>query len=91
MRINWKVRAKNPVFWANIALSIVTPILAYLGISWESITTWYALYDIFVQAVSNPVIIVAVIVSVYNALIDPTTKGLSDSEQAMTYTTPKSE
>lgn len=91
MRINWKVRAKNPVFWVNIALSIVTPILAYLGISWESITTWYALYDIFVQAVSNPVIIVAVIVSVYNALIDPTTKGLSDSEQAMTYTTPKSE
>ena len=91
MRINWKVRAKNPVFWVNIALSIVTPILAYLGISWESITTWYALYDIFVQAVSNPVIIVAVIVSVYNALIDPTTKGLSDSEQAMTYTAPKSE
>lgn len=91
MRINWKVRAKNPVFWVNIALSIVTPILAYLGISWESITTWYALYDIFVQAVSNPVIIVAVIISVYNALIDPTTKGLSDSEQAMTYTTPKSE
>ena len=91
MRINWKVRAKNPVFWVNIALSIVTPILAYLGISWESVTTWYALYDIFVQAVSNPVIIVAVIISVYNALIDPTTKGLSDSEQAMTYTTPKSE
>ena len=90
MRINWKVRAKNPVFWVNIALSIVTPILAYLGISWESITTWYALYDIFVQAVSNPVIIVAVIVSVYTTLIDPTTKGLSDSEQAMTYTKPKS-
>ena len=90
MRINWKVRAKNPVFWVNIALSIITPILAYLGISWESITTWYALYDIFVQAVSNPVIIVAVIVSVYTTLIDPTTKGLSDSEQAMTYTKPKS-
>lgn len=90
MRINWKVRAKNPVFWVNIALSIVTPILAYLGISWESLTTWSALFDVFVQAVSNPVIIVAVIVSVYNALIDPTTKGLSDSEQAMTYTKPKS-
>ena len=90
MRINWEVRIKNPVFWVNIALSIVTPVLAYLGISWESITTWYALYDIFVQAVSNPVIIVAVIVSVYTTLIDPTTKGLSDSEQAMTYTKPKS-
>lgn len=90
MKINWKVRIKNPVFWASIAISIVTPILAYLGISWESITTWKALLDVFIQAISNPVIVVAVICSVYTSIIDPTTKGLSDSEQALTYTKPKS-
>jgi phi LC3 family holin len=90
MKINWKVRVKNPVFWVSITLAVMSPILAYLGISWESITTWGALWDIFVQAVKNPVIVVAVICSVYGAIIDPTTKGLSDSEQAMTYTTPKS-
>ena len=90
MKINWKVRAKNPVFWASIAISIISPILAYLGIGWESLTTWESLFDIFVQAVSNPVIIVAVLCSVYAAVIDPTTKGISDSEQAMTYTEPKS-
>ena len=90
MKINWKVRVKNPVFWVSIAIATITPILAYFGISWESLTTWKALWDIFVQAVSNPVVIVAVISSLYTAIIDPTTKGLSDSEQALTYTKPKS-
>lgn len=89
MKINWKVRFKNPVFWRNIVISIVAPILTYLGMSWETMTTWYALWDIFVQAVSNPVIVVAVLCSVWNAINDPTTAGDSDSTIAMTYTQPK--
>ena len=36
------------------------------------------------KAVSNPVVIVSVLVSVWNLITDPTTKGLSDSTQAMT-------
>lgn len=26
MKINWKVRIKNPVFWANLAAAIILPI-----------------------------------------------------------------
>lgn len=89
MKINWKVRVKNPVFWRNIAISIIAPILAYMGTSWESLTTWYALWDIFVQAVANPVIVVAVLCSVWNAINDPTTAGDSDSARALTYDKPK--
>lgn len=89
MKINWKVRFKNPVFWRNIIISVVAPILAYMGVGWESMTTWGALWELFVQAISNPVIVVAVICSVWNAINDPTTKGDSDSELALTYTTPK--
>lgn len=89
MKINWKVRFRNPVFWRNIAISVVAPILTYLGMSWGEVTTWEALWDIFVQAISNPVIVVAVICSVWNAINDPTTKGDSDSTIALTYTTPK--
>lgn len=48
-----------------------------------------ALWDLIVQAVSNPVIVFAVIVSVWNAINDPTTSGLSDSANALTYSTPK--
>lgn len=91
MNINWKVRIKNPVFWAQIAVAIFLPILTHLGLSWEQITTWGALWGLVVQAISNPVIVIAVIVSVYNAIIDPTTAGLSDSTQALTYTEPKKE
>ena len=90
MKINWKVRFNNPVFWKNIVVSIFVPILAYFGMSWNEMTTWYAVWDIFVQAVSNPVVVVAVICSVWNAIIDPTTEGYSDSTQALTYTYPKS-
>ena len=88
MKINWKVRFKNPVFWANLAVSIILPILAYMGLSWEDMTTWSALGNVLLQAVQSPVIIVSVIVSVWNLINDPTTEGLSDSKKALTYTEP---
>ena len=86
--INWKVRIANPVFWVQVAVAIVLPILAYLGLSWEDMTSWSALGAVFIEAVKNPVILVSVIVSVWNAVNDPTTKGLSDSSRAMTYEKP---
>ncbi len=89
MKINWKVRLKNPVFWANLAAAIVLPILAYLGLNWQDMTTWGALGSALLEAVKNPVIVVSVLVSVWNLLVDPTTKGVSDSTQALAYTEPK--
>ena len=86
--INWKVRIKNPVFWVQIVAAIVLPILAYLGLSWEDMTSWSALGGIFLEAVKNPVILASVLVSVWNAINDPTTKGLSDSQRAMEYQKP---
>lgn len=86
--INWKVRLNNPVFLVQIIVAIVLPILAYLGLSWEDMTSWAALGGIFLEAVKNPVILASVIVSVWNAVNDPTTKGLSDSYRAMTYDKP---
>ena len=91
MNINWKVRLKNPVFWAQIAVAILLPILAYFGLSWEDMTTWGAIGQVLLDAVKNPVVIVSVVVSVFNTLTDPTTKGLSDSKQALTYTQPKAD
>lgn len=88
MNINWTVRFKNPVWWAQIIMSIVLPILTYFGLNWEDMTTWSAILDLLVRSIQNPVVVVSVIVSLYNTLIDPTTKGLSDSERAMTYVEP---
>ena len=87
--MNWKVRLKNPVFWAQIAAAIVTPILVGLGLQWSDMTTWKSFGQALYQAVCNPVIVVSVIVSVWTAATDPTTRGMKDSKQALSYTKPK--
>jgi phi LC3 family holin len=87
--INWKVRFRNPVFIAQIAVAVLLPILTYMGMGWEDMTTWATLGRLFVDAVKNPVIVVSVIISVWNAINDPTTKGIGDSTQALGYNKPK--
>jgi len=89
MNINWKVRARNPVFWVQILCAAVLPILTYLGLSWEDMTSWAALGEIFVKAAGNPVILVSMAVSIWNAINDPTTRGLSDSPRALGYEAPR--
>lgn len=87
--MNWKVRIKNPVFWAQIVLAVFTPILAYAGLTAEDMNTWQALGDLIMGALSNPYVLMLVIVSVWNAINDPTTSGVTDSKQALTYEEPK--
>lgn len=91
MNINWKVRFKNPMFWVGIIVAVVATALTQLGMSWEQVTSWATLGEVLLKAVSNPVTVVAVITAVYNAIIDPTTAGFSDSKNALTYKTPKKE
>lgn len=89
MKINLKVRFKNPMFYVQLVLSILTPVLAYSGLTATDLTTWAKLGEVLVQAISNPYVLSLVIVSVYNALVDPTTKGFGDSENALAYDKPK--
>ncbi len=89
MKINLKVRLSNPMFYVQLVLSIFTPILTYMGLTDTDLTTWSSVFDVLSQAVSNPYVLSLVVVSVYNSLVDPTTKGFGDSKQALTYTKPK--
>lgn len=88
MSINWKIRIKNPSFWVSIAIAIITPILAYMGLTAQDLTTWAALGNVLLQAVSNPYILLLVAVSVYNAVVDPTSTGITDSSRALQYDSP---
>lgn len=88
MKINLKVRLKNPVFIAQIILAILTPILAYAGLTMQDITTWKTLGDLIMNALSNPYVLGLVGVSVWNAINDPTTKGVGDSANALLYNKP---
>lgn len=89
MKINWKVRVKNPHFWIQIALAVFSTILGYAGISGADVTTWGKLFELIAMALSNPYCLFLIAVAVWNAINDPTTKGISDSDQALTYTEPK--
>ncbi len=89
MRINWRIRMKNPVFIAQIILAVLTPILAYAGLGMADLTTWGTLLDLFQQAYSNPYLLGLVVVSVFNSITDPTVKNLSDSDLALGYFNPK--
>ncbi|UAT29490.1 phage holin [Bacillus badius] len=89
MNINWKVRAKNPLFWFQLFLSIVVPVGAYFGLTGQDITSWPILFEVTLNALSNPYVLFIVGVSVFNALNDPTTKGVGDSSLAMRYKKPK--
>ena len=91
MKLNWKVRfnAKNKAFLARFAVAVLLPILGYYGLKTSDLTTWQAVLDVIVKALSNPYVLGMMVVNVINILPDPTTSGLSDSEQALTYTKPK--
>ena len=54
MKINWKVRFNNITFYAQLGLSILTPVLAYMGLTLADLTTWGAFGEILLEAISNP-------------------------------------
>ncbi len=86
--INWLVRLKNPTYLWSVALAIATPIFAYYGVAGADLTTWGSVFALLLAAISNPYVVVTIGVSIYNATLDPTTAGISDSENALTYTEP---
>lgn len=89
MKLNILVRLKNPWFWIQIILTIATTILGYFGLTGADITSWPLLGNTLLAAISNPYVCAIVIFSVWNAINDPTTAGLGDSTQALTYEAPK--
>lgn len=81
MKLNLKVRLKNKTFWITAVPALITLIYAIL-----------ALFDV-VPAVAEETLmrVVAAIFSVLTVLgviVDPTTKGIGDSERALGYDKP---
>ena len=81
MKINWKVRIKNPVFWLTVIPAFVTLVYTVLG-AFEVVP---ALSEDMVVNIITALISALTTVGV---LIDPTTKGVGDSTRAMGYDAP---
>ena len=82
MRINWKVRLKSGSFWVAMTGAVIAFVYQVCGIvgvvppvSEDSVTQ-------LVGVVINLLVGLGIVV-------DPTTAGVSDSEQAMGYEVPK--
>ncbi|MCM3573267.1 phage holin [Mesobacillus subterraneus] len=87
--INWKVRFRNPVFLWQMALAFFTPILAYFGFTAQDLTTWGSVFILLGDAIQNPYVMLTIAASMWNAINDPTTSGIKDSERAKRYTEPQ--
>jgi len=84
MKINWKVRIKNKTFW----LSIIPAVILFV----QAVAAVFG-YTLDLGEVGNNLIEVVntlfVALTIMGVVNDPTTSGISDSERAMTYETPK--
>ena len=87
MKINIPVRFKNPWFWVGLCGTI----LAAMGVSPEMFTSWVAVWEAVVNMVSNPYMLVSVVLAVLGVFVDPTTSGISDSKRALSYKSPVKE
>ena len=81
-KINWKVRIKNPVFWATVLPAAVSFIYCVLG-AFEIVP---ALTE---SMVLNIISAVLTALTTLGVLVDPTTAGMGDSALAMTYSVPR--
>ena len=86
MNINWTVRIKNKAFWVALipaVLLLIQVIAAVFGYTLDLGDLGNKLLDV-VNALFSVLVILGIVT-------DPTTAGVGDSTQALTYEEPKKE
>lgn len=82
--INWEVRIKNKAFWVAFipaVLLLVQVVAAVFGFTLDLGELGNRLLDVVNAAFS--------VLAILGIVADPTTKGITDSTQALTYKEPK--
>lgn len=87
MKINWRVRMKNPLFWISLGGVILTA----MGHSPETFTSWGKVFQACIELLGNPYMLGSVLLAVLGVFLDPTTRGVCDSSRALGYDEPKGE
>lgn len=84
MKINWKIRFQNKSF-----------LITFLGVALTFVYTILGMFDVVPSVTQNTITdaVVAVInvLAAMGIVVDPTTKGMTDSSRALEYTHPNSE
>ncbi len=82
MNINWKVRLKSGSWWLGIISAVVTAVFAVLQLCNVEL-------PVTAEQVLQAATLILMIPAAVGITTDPTTKGVSDSAQAMAYDAPK--
>lgn len=84
MKINWKVRLKNKMFWLSIVpalLLLVQTIAAPFGYKFD--------FGVLNQQLADIINAAFVVLTILGVVVDHTTNGISDSSQALEYKQPR--
>ena len=81
MKINLKVRFKNPVFWLTVIPAVITFVYTVLG-------AFGVVPAISQEMIVNIVTALISALTTIGVLVDPTTKGVGDSARALEYDRP---
>lgn len=79
--INWKTRLQSGPFWIGVASAVVAAVFAILPLCGVELSVTQ-------DQVLNVFTLVLMVLASIGIISDPTTKGLSDSAQALTYDKP---
>lgn len=82
--INWKIRMQNKTFWLALVPAFLLLIQAVAQVFNVSLDFTNLNKDLL-----NVVNALFVVLTILGVVTDPTTKGMSDSTQALTYSKPK--
>jgi len=78
MNINWKIRLHSKTFWismTSLLLVLANQVAAIFGVD----------ISIYNEQITSLVETVLAILGLIGVVVDPTTRGLSDSERALSY------
>lgn len=81
MKINWKVRFRNPVWVTSLVALVISTV-------YQALAMFEVAPAITEDAVMQTVSAVVQLLTLMGVLIDPTTKGVGDSDRALEYERP---
>jgi len=83
MKINWKVRFMSKTFWLAFIPAVALVVMAVANVFNITLDL-----SATVEKLKNVVAAVFGVLALLGVVVDPTTKGVSDSDRAMTYDEP---
>ncbi len=84
MKVNWKARLKSGPFWMGVISAVVAAVFAIIPMCGVELS-------VTADQVLNVATLILMIPASIGIISDPTTKGLSDSQMALTYDKPRAD